>query len=66
MSDKPMHKFAPAEHAAMGWAHGQYKDGYCLAVLSHADDAVVAEFSAEAASQGAEYVALFALPEYRP
>jgi hypothetical protein len=59
-----MHEMTPAEHAALGWAHGQYKDGACLALMCEQHDEGVAEFKAEAAERGAEYVALRLLPEY--
>jgi hypothetical protein len=62
--DKPMHKLTPQEHAAMGWSHGQYKDGNCLALLSQDDPSAVAEFQKEAADRGAKYIALWNLPEY--
>lgn len=63
--DRPMHRQTPAEHAALGWAHGQYKDGYCLSLMCEQNAEGVAEFKAEAAARGAEYVALMDLPEYR-
>lgn len=62
---KPMHRMSPEEHAAMGWSHGQYKDGYCYALMSHDGPDEVAAFKMEAAERGAKYVALFGLPEYR-
>lgn len=60
----PMHRLSPAEHAAMGWAHGQYKDGYCYALMSYDEPEAVAEFRREAAERGARYIALWNLPEY--
>jgi len=59
-----MHKLTPAEHAAMGWSHGQYKDGYCLALMSADADDEVAAFRKEADERGAKYIALWNLPEY--
>ena len=64
--DRPMHKLTRQEHASMGWSHGQYKDGYCLALMSSDGPEEVDAFKAEAADRGAEYVALWALPEYAP
>ena len=63
--DRPMHRLTPAQHAAMGWAHGQYKDGFCASLMSKEFEEDVAEFKAQAAERGAEYVALWALPEYK-
>lgn len=63
---QPMHRLSPAEHAAMGWAHGQYKDGYCTTLMCEQNAEGVAEFKAEAAERGAVYVALRELPEYKP
>ena len=48
----------------MGWSHGQYRDGYCLALMSSDAPKEVAAFKVEAMERGAEYVALFNLPEY--
>jgi hypothetical protein len=62
----PMHRLTSQEHAAMGWSHGQYKDGYCLALMSGDDPDDVAEFMREAEDRGAQYVALWNLPEYTP
>ena len=62
----PMHRLTRQEHAAMGWSHGQYKDGYCLALLSHDGPEEVAAFMREANEREAEYVALWNLPEYTP
>ena len=60
----PMRRLTPAEHAAMGWAHGQYKDGYCFALMSIDDPAEVEAFRSIAVERGCEYIALFNLPEY--
>ena len=60
----PMRQLTPAEHAAMGWSHGQYRDGYCLALMSHDLPKEVAAFKAQAKKRGAQYVALFNLPEF--
>ena len=62
----PMHRLTRQEHAAMGWAHGQYKDGFCLALMSGDDPEEVAEFRRQADERGAQYVALWNLPEYTP
>ncbi len=62
--DRPMHRLTPQEHAAMGWAHGQYKGGYCLALMSNDTPEAVEAFKVEAAERGSEYVALWSLPEY--
>jgi hypothetical protein len=51
--DRPMHRLTPAEHAAMGWAHGQYKDGICTTLMCEQNAEGVAEFIAEAAERGA-------------
>ena len=59
-----LHQMSPAEHAAMGRSHGQYRDGYCLALMSDHTPEKVAAFKAQAEDRGAEYVALFNLPEY--
>jgi len=64
--DRPMHRLTPAEHAAMGWAHGQYKDGICTVLMCQQSPEGVAEFIAEAAERGCEYIALCDLPEYAP
>lgn len=61
----PMHQLTPAEHAAMGWSHGQYKDGYCLALMSHDGPDEVRAFIKEAEDRGAKYIHLWNLPEYR-
>ena len=60
----PMHQLTPAEHAALGWSHGQYKGGYCFALSSDDDPEAVEAFKREAKDRGAEYVALWALPEF--
>ena len=62
--DRPMHRLKPAEHAAMGWAHGQYRDGYCLALMAEDAQAAVVDFIQESSDRGAVYVALYSLPEY--
>jgi len=64
--DCPMHQLTPYEHAAMGWAHGQYKDGYCLALMMPDEQPSVVDFIQEASDRGALYVALYCMPEYRP
>ena len=61
-----MKKQTPAQHAALGWSHGQYKDGICLAIMAHSNADDLAEFRAEAKSRGAEYVDLRSLPEFKP
>lgn len=48
----------------MGWSHGQYKDGECLALMSDDDRGEVAAFRDQALERGAKYVALWNLPEY--
>lgn len=61
----PMHRLTPAEHAALGWAHGQYHEGgYCFALMLDDDPAAVEAFRKEAAERGAKYIALRNLPEY--
>jgi hypothetical protein len=62
--DRPMHLLTPQEHAAMGWSHGQYKDGYCLALMSEDNPEAVAKFQNEAADRGAKYIALWNMPDY--
>ena len=62
--DRPMHRLKPAEHAAMGWAHGQYRDGYCLALMAEDTQDSVVNFIQEASERDAVYVALYGLPEY--
>lgn len=64
--DRPMHQLTPAEHAAMGWIHGQYKDGYCHALMSHDGPEEIDAFRKKAEERGAKYVALWNLPEYTP
>ena len=64
--DRPMHRLTPAEHASMGWAHGQYKDGYCLALMMPDEQPEVVRFMQESSERGALYVALLDLPEYKP
>jgi hypothetical protein len=64
--DRPMHRLTPAEHASMGWAHGQYKDGYCRALMSDDDPVSVDAFRKEAEDRGCKYIALWNLPEYMP
>lgn len=58
---KAMHTMTPEEHAAMGWSHGEYKDGYCHALMASASPEDVAAFKAEAESRGAVYVDLRSL-----
>lgn len=60
----PMHELTPAEHASMGWAHGQYKDGLCLSLMAPQSPEGVAEFISESSERGALYIALCDLPEY--
>ena len=50
----------------MGWSHGQYKDGYCFALMSHDGPDEVDAFQKEAEERGAKYIALWNLPEYMP
>lgn len=64
--DRQMHQLTPSEHAAMGWSHGQYKDGYCFALMSHEGPEEIDAFRKEAEKRGAKYVALWNLPEYTP
>lgn len=64
MIKKPMQQMTPADHAAMGWSHGQYKDGFCLALMSNDSPDKVDDFIKEAETRGAKYVALWNLPEY--
>jgi len=64
MSRLPMQRLSPQQHAAMGWSHGQYKDGYCFALLSGDSPDEVAAFKRQAEERGVEYVALWKLPEY--
>jgi hypothetical protein len=61
-----MHKLTPAQHASMGWSHGQYKNGNCLALMIHYGPKEVEVFMAEAKERGAQYIALWNLPEYMP
>lgn len=61
---KPMQQMSPAEHAAMGWSHGQYKDGHCFALMSDDTPEAVEAFRKQAAEHGARYIALWKLPEY--
>ena len=63
---RKMHEMTPAEHAAMGWAHGQYNGPYCFALSSDDDPEEVEKFKAQAKARGADYVALWRLPEYTP
>ena len=56
--DRLMHQLKPSDHAAMGWAHGQYKDGYCFALMASSAPDDVAAFKADAESRGAVYVDL--------
>jgi 3-hydroxyisobutyrate dehydrogenase-like beta-hydroxyacid dehydrogenase len=53
-----MHTMTPERHAAMGWSHGEYKDGYCHALMASASPEDVAAFKAQAESRGATYVDL--------
>ena len=53
-----MQSMAPERHAAMGWAHGEYKDGYCHALMASASPDEVSAFKADAVSRGAVYVDL--------
>jgi hypothetical protein len=62
----PMHRLTPAEHAAMGWSHGQYKDGACFALSTDNTPEAIVAFRREAKARGAEYVNLRMLPEYEP
>ena len=62
---KPLQQRSPAEHAAMGWRHGQYKGGYCLALSNDDSREAMAIFMAQTKERGAEYIDLTKLPEYR-
>ena len=62
---KPMHQLPPAAHAAMGWAHGAYRDGLCLALARAGYPDLIAQLIAQANIDGDEYIDLTKLPEYR-